>query len=142
MPGQYRNRSSTTGDMRVFNTMKYTLYYTTYRDKRAPNIVSTSSKSLANRTTITTEVTDFSGVSRVAIAYTLSDGQWRVTEMSRTSQNTNFWTVGLPFAMPNNLEYFIQAVDSAGNVASADNKGDYYPIRFTAWLYLPIVNKS
>jgi hypothetical protein len=27
-------------------------------------------------------------------------------------------------------------------VASADNKGGYYPIRFTAWLYLPIVYKT
>jgi len=42
--------------------------------------------------------------------------------------------------IPANARYVLQAVDEAGNVALAMNKGDYIPLNYeTQFIYLPVV---
>jgi hypothetical protein len=62
-------------------------------------------------------------VTRVAVAYTTGDGLWKTLDLVR-SADPNVWEGSLPSDA--GLEYFVQAVDGAGNVAISDNKGLYF----------------
>jgi hypothetical protein len=73
---------------------------------------------------ITVEVTDFSGIARVAVAYTWDDGWWYTADLTRTLDDPNIWTGSVPYT--DTLSYFVQAVDGASNVGVETNKAWYF----------------
>jgi hypothetical protein len=85
---------------------------------------------------VTVDVTDLSNVIRVGVTYTLGDGTWTTIDLTQNISNPNQWTGTIP--NDETVEWFVQAVDGAGNVAINDNKGAYFgSIDFRIWL--PII---
>jgi hypothetical protein len=127
-----------TGIERRFEVMTYTVYYSTTQDTTPPSIWAVQNLLGDDQFTIQVEATDFAGVRRVVVAHTSGDGVWRTTDMTQSTGDEDFWTVSLPLGPT--IEYFIQAVDEAGNVAISSNKGRYFVIPQKT--YLPIVFKT
>jgi hypothetical protein len=103
--------------------MTYTVYYSTTTDLVPPSLWSTDAYRLGTGSQVVVETTDLSDVVRVGVAYTLGDGVWRTTDLTRSAGNPNLWTGTMPYE--ETMEWFVQAVDGAGNVAINDNKGAY-----------------
>jgi len=138
IPAQYRATTDWLGVERRFDVMTYTVYYSTTKDTIPPSIWVVSQLEGTETITVEVEVTDFSGVTRVAVAYTTGDGLWQTIDLAQ-SANPNAWVGSLPSRA--GLEYFVQAVDGGGNVAINDNKGWYFglpPYR----TYFPLITKN
>ena len=89
-------------------------------------------------------VTDNSGVQRVVVTYTTGPrddglgnfrGEWLSVEL--TSNGNGTWSGTIPGG--DNTSFFIQAVDTAGNVAADDNNGRYFKVGTSESIYLPLV---
>jgi hypothetical protein len=117
--------------------MTYTLYYSDTTDTIAPAIWQVDAVSAEAGVSTTVEVTDFSDVVRVVVAYTDGNGVWETVDLVRNPTNSSYWNSVLP-SHPE-LEYFVQAVDGGGNVATDDNKGRYFAVRR---IYLPLLLKA
>jgi len=124
LPAQYSALSSSTGTMRVFEAMTYTVYYSTTEDVYPPSFWLVEDETIDSSQHITVEVTDWSGVLRVAVGYTWGDGRWEVADLARTVDNPDVWTGSIPYT--ETLSYFVQAVDGAGNVEVESNKARYF----------------
>ncbi len=77
--------------------------------------------------TINATVTDDSGVQSVTLYYKINDGSWQTISMTLVSGDIYSVTIG-PFAVSNNVEYYITAVDNSinHNEVTEDNGGFYY----------------
>jgi hypothetical protein len=124
LPAQYSARSALTGTWRVFDALTYTVYYSDTEDVGPPSFWQIQGASVGGRHVVTAEVTDLSGVVRVAVGYTLGEGVWHVVDMARTLNDPDLWVGEVPDAAE--LAYFVQAVDSAGNVGVDTNRGWYF----------------
>ncbi len=152
VPAQYSAASSVTGTMRVFDTLTYTVYYSDSEDIWPPSFWRVEDEVIGSERVITVEVTDRSGVARVAVGYTWGEGEWHMaelsaTELSGTIGDPDLW-IGTLRSQPytGTLSYFVQAVDRAGNVGVATNKARYFPDRdvigVDGRVYLPLVLKG
>jgi hypothetical protein len=74
----------------------------------------------------------------VGVAYTLGDGIWQTMDLTRSVSNPNVWVGTLP--NEETMEWFVQAVDGAGNVAVNDNKSAYLDPP-AARLWLPSISR-
>jgi hypothetical protein len=89
------------------------------------------------------EAVDASDVQEVVVVYT--DGDGTQTSKELTYDGETFKWIG---AIPASTEtvFFVQAVDGAGNVAVADNKGAWYALEELetgpSVIYLPLVLKN
>ena len=128
------------GEVRVFDDMVYTVYYSGDKDTLPPSFWRVEDITLGSNQFITVEVTDWSGVKRVGVSYTWGDGRWHTANLSPTKILTeNTWTGTVPYS--DTLSYFVQAVDTAGNVGMDTNKAWYYrPPEYH--VFLPIVLKN
>ncbi len=86
---------------------------------------------------VTATVTDTTTLYKVIATWTDGQGQWQETNL--TQGDGGQWQAKLPLpSAPNVLEYYIQAVNAAGNVAVDDNNGQYY--RAAAYgIFLPLL---
>jgi len=85
------------------------------------------------------EATDLSDVVRVGVAYTLGEGVWDTTDLTRSAGNPNVWIGTIP--NEETIEWFVQVLDGAGNVAINDNKGAYLgPESNRVWL--PVISSD
>jgi hypothetical protein len=136
LPGQYRSTTSQIGIERLFDLMSYTLYYANLTDLVPPSIWNIQAIGDGSTAQVTVDVTDLSNVIRVGVTYTLGDGTWTTIDLTQNISNPNQWTGTIP--NDETVEWFVQAVDGAGNVAINDNKGAYFgSIDFRIWL--PII---
>ena len=79
------------------------------------------------------QTSDVSGVERVVIAYTDNRGSWESVDLVQ-GEASGLWQGAIPAS--HDLDFFVQAVDAAGNVAVDHNNGQYYRL---GRVYLPIV---
>ena len=80
IPAQYRATSGFLGSERLFTVMTYTLYYSDTRDTLPPRIWSVRDLYYCEpKLSIQVQVTDFSGVAGVVVAYTTGDGIWQTS---------------------------------------------------------------
>jgi hypothetical protein len=120
--GQYRGEDA---HQRVYTRVHVSLYASTSSDWEAPvitdiaHIVAGSSGEI----TVTVTATDDTGVCRVVATYTDGEGTWQSVDLTETGADT--WQGNLPSGV---VEYFVQVVDEAGNVAVDDNGGSYYQV--------------
>jgi parallel beta-helix repeat protein len=113
-----------TGVERLYDETSFDIYYHTSSDDWAtPTITSVSSAANGNATDITVGCTDTSGIYKVVIAHTADDGRWRSTDLAWDT-GLGVWKGSIPITT--SIEYLVQAVDNAGNVASNDNNGAYH----------------
>jgi hypothetical protein len=135
IPAQYHSISADLGIERLFDVMTYTVYYSNSIDLVPPSIWSIDISVQGNSDQVVVEVTDLSDIVRVGVAYTLGDGVWDTVDLTRSVSNPNIWIGAIPHE--ETLEWFVQAVDKAGNVAINENKGAYYgPASIRVWLPL------
>ncbi|MCC7020694.1 MAG: hypothetical protein IT332_13110 [Ardenticatenales bacterium] len=138
-PEQYRPESDRTGVLRQMEAITYTLYYSNHADSLPPSVWSVRAHAGAERAALQVEAADFSGVLRVAVAFTDGSGVWQSRDLTQAhdaqGRPTDHWDGELPLAR--GLEYFVQAVDAVGNVVVNDNKGRYFTIA-TPQLAFPI----
>jgi hypothetical protein len=136
LPGQYRSTTTHIGVERLFDLISYTLYYSNLTDLVPPSIWNIQAIGDASTGQVTVDVTDLSNVIRVGVTYTLGDGTWTTIDLTQNTGNPNQWTGTMPNG--ETIEWFVQAIDGAGNVAINDNKGAYFgTIDFGIWL--PII---
>jgi hypothetical protein len=141
--GQYDPRS---GTERLFDQMDLDLYYSTDADQVPPEIEAVGGilDSEKNQAQFKVGATDTSGIHRVVVAYGEGDGQWQSTDLSWDA-TLQKWTGSVDAASQDTL-FYVQVVDSAGNVTVEANKGAYYPLGLGAvtaseqsYIYLPLI---
>ena len=130
VPGQFNGVTSTE---RLFTCLGGLVYYANPSDAVAatdfvsPSIVSTQGRVVRSAASFTVSVTPGNAaepVERVTVLYTSGNGVWTNADLTETSSGT--WTGGGPAQAGSVLAYFVQAVDGAGNVGVASDKGTYY----------------
>jgi hypothetical protein len=135
VPAQYKPETPTTGTERVFDSLSYTVYYANINEKDfLPPFIWEIELSRANifNGNISVTVFDRSGIEKVVVTMTRGDGQWITQELTGSGSS---WQ-----GIVSNIEdvtFFLQAVDKAGNVAIADNKGNYYTFPYN--VFLPLI---
>ena len=133
IPAQYRSTTPYLGTERLFEVMTYTVYYSTTMDLIPPSIWRVDASLGETSIQVVVEATDLSDVVRVGVAYTLGNGVWLTTDLTRSAGNPNVWIGTIP--NEERIEWFVQVLDGAGNVAINDNKGAYLgPKSNRVWL--------
>ena len=64
---------------------------------------------------------------RVVLVWTDGLGQWKSVDLEKSSSNSKEWSTEI--AVKADMVFFLQAVDTLGNVAYLDNQGQYYPVK-------------
>jgi hypothetical protein len=135
IPAQYANP----GAERLYNSLTYQVYYSTDEDQVAPTIWRAEAGQVPGRASFSLDVTDSSGIERVVVTYDLDDGRWHSFDLAYDAARERWW--GELTLAGKSVNYFVQAVDKAGNVASSNNKGLFFePVTHEA--YLPVVIRS
>ena len=118
----------------VYNQMELDLYSPSIvtNDFIAPDI-DNNVQAILNRNTNMVDVAvrakDDLGVQTVVVAYTsIPDednklGSWSSIELTQNSTDTSLWTGSIPATVN---AYFVQAVDTSGNVSVKDGNGEYF----------------
>jgi hypothetical protein len=128
IPAQYHPTSVYTGVQRLYDVMTYTVYYSPTLEGTSPPAIWVVNDAIVDgQRTIIAEVTDPSGVARVLVAYTDRQGKWWTEKLTPSVWNPDLWTGTVPASL--SLDYFVQAVDSNGNVGSSVNKCRYFGSR-------------
>jgi hypothetical protein len=92
------------------------------------------------RASFSVDVTDASGIERAVVTCSLGDGWWRSFDLAYDAESDR-WRGELYFTGGGSVNYFVQAVDRAGNVATSNNKGFFFePVTYK--VYLPLVTKN
>jgi len=121
--GQY-NPNLTTGQQRIFSNMDFDVFHhANTNDWTKPTVYLTNSRLNANTATVTITTSDASDIKEVVLAYTDGNGTWNSINLTGSGVT---WTGS--FAAKANTEFFIQAVDKAGNVAVNENEGKYFKV--------------
>ena len=145
--GQFNSKENAE---RLYDKMAFATYYSADPDVDPPEIryVAGVLNAPAGIAAIKVEATDDSAVARVVVAYTEGQGQWFSEDLAY-NPSMHKWTGDIPGTA--GTVYFVQAVDVAGNVQVAHNKGAYYPVVPPAPLvagegfrrtYLPLVLRA
>jgi hypothetical protein len=131
--GQYRAETRTE---RLYDRLAFDLFYGASFDWQPPALAWVSARTEGALTNIKIKADDPSGIHRVVIAYTVGQRAWFSVDLPRYTLHK--WMGFIPAG----ATWFVQAVDGAGNVAVADNKGRYFTTRWGgARVYLPTVLK-
>jgi hypothetical protein len=124
IPAEYRSTTENLGVERLFNVMTYTVYYSNTMDIIPPSIWRIAAYRQDMNGQVVVEVTDLNDVVRVGVSYTLGNGEWVTKDLAQSTSNPNLWLGAIP--MDEGIEWFVQALDGAGNVAINDNKSAYF----------------
>jgi Tol biopolymer transport system component len=127
MPGQYFSLEDGTGVQRLFTSLDAQVYYSDSDDFVPPTLSRVEAVVTGSVVSFVVRATDNSPdtVKRVLVVFrevrAEPTSDWRSVELVQTP-GTNRWTGGALISS-GEVEYFVQAADSAGNVAVAANKG-------------------
>ncbi len=142
--GQYNADSD---ELRLYSNFEVEVYYSTSTDQTAPEITVVDALYDSNaRVNVKVGVIDTSGIKEVIVSY-IQDSRQAAASIKSIKLSFDASTQKWRGSFPGNEDsvFFVQAVDNAGNVVTASNKGNYYrpaQSRTTAssnTLYLPIV---
>ena len=120
---------------RLFSQMSFDLFYSG-QDDFTPPIVTVTGRLYGEMLEVRAVATDTSGIHGVWVTFTAGDGHWRSVGMVRGKDPALWQALLSPSA---GLEYIVQVVDGAGNVAVADNDGRYYTVPQAYRFYLPLL---
>ena len=119
--GQYMG-SETNGTLPLYQEVSFDIYYHTDSDDwTQPTISHITSELNGSTATVTVATSDTSGIETVVVAYTDGTGSWQSNDLTDGGEA---WSG--TFTANENTQFFVQAVDKAGNVAVDDNDGQYY----------------
>jgi hypothetical protein len=145
--GQFNSQA---GTERLYDQLAFDTYYSADPDVDPPDITYIGGvlNQSAGQASLKVEASDPSGVVRVLAAFTEGQGQWLSQDLAFNT-STHKWRGQITATI--NTRYFLQAVDGAGNIQVADNKGAYYSFQPPAPLvgagggskiYLPVVLRN
>jgi PKD repeat protein len=123
---------------RVYDQLRCDVYYHTDSDDwTRPTINSVRSQYAGGNATVTVAADDRAGLAVLVVAYTDGGGLWQSVDLT---QSGSVWTGSFP--ADEHTVFLAQAVDNAGNVATDDNDGQYFPAEFGGKIntvFLPLV---
>jgi hypothetical protein len=128
--GQFFTDGSGTpgGVQRLFTRIQGQVLYSTSTDFEQPLLQEVTGVIVGGHAAFALDATDrlagADDVVRVLVLFRDATGAWRSVDLARVP-GTARWTGGAP-ATGTRLEYFVQAVDQAGNVAVSTYKARYY----------------
>ena len=131
VPGQFIGSSTGgTGRQRLFDRLGVRVLYSppANTDYEAPIVDEATGIASGSGVAFSVRASDPNGtVRRVLVGYHDTNGSWRFVDLVGSG---NTWTGGgalaAPLAAGQTIEYIVQAVDAAGNVAAASNKAIGY----------------
>ncbi|MDQ4078655.1 MAG: hypothetical protein M3220_20745 [Chloroflexota bacterium] len=121
-PGQF----SLPGTQRAYSDWEIIDIHSDTEDREWPTIWWTSSVSDSSGIDFTVDAEDPSGINRVVISYTDGAGRWDSLQLSHDPDD-NLFKGRLNITNGTGIQYFVQAVDNAGNVAQYTDKQGYFP---------------
>lgn len=116
---------------RILSAVTLQLYRSDQADWTAPTIYCVR----IDAGVVEVSASDDSGLHELLVTYTTGDGVWRTSTL--TLAENGIWRGTM--AAGSGSQAFIQAVDSAGNVAVATNGGQYFTEHAGCTLFLPTV---
>jgi hypothetical protein len=131
----------------LYTDVSYDVYFSDSPDHVGPTItwVDGYYNTLADQAAFKVEATDPMTVTQVLISYTTGAGTWSSFDLAYNSA-THKWTGTVPGVR--GAQYYVQAVDGAGNVTIVVRKGGYFRLEDVEVLapqmrklYLPVVIK-
>jgi hypothetical protein len=142
--GQFNRKG---GIQRLFSDMVLESYYagSLETDFLPPTIWSALGHASGQGVQFTVDAEDLdSGLARVLITYNVPNGKgggtWRSIDL-KLDPKTLLWTDNVPGLNVFSVEFFVQSLDQAGNVAVSANKGSYFSGDLSI-LYLPIMMRN
>jgi uncharacterized repeat protein (TIGR01451 family) len=132
IPAQYFSIGAGTGVERLFTSIDALVYYSDSSDRIPPTLRRVDAGTAGSTVRFVVEATDNSPatVKRVLVIFrevgSALTSEWRSHDLEHIP-GTNLWTASDTLTDGNAVEFLVQAVDSAGNVAVSFNKGRYYP---------------
>ncbi len=112
--------------MRVYSEITTRAFISSSDDWTAPAIHDVAADVNEARVVVRARATDDKEMHQVWLTYTRDQvggrGRWQSVAMERGAEN--LWEVSVPMTSP--IRYMVQAVDTAGNIAVADNGGLYF----------------
>jgi hypothetical protein len=121
IPAQYQHP----GLERTYQHLDYEVFYSGSEDWEPPVILVVEANCSSGIASFSADVTSDSGMHRVVVAYTDGSGEWQTVDLAWNGTSER-WEGSTPIA--GTIQYFLQAVDGAGNVAQEDNKGVFYEL--------------
>jgi hypothetical protein len=122
--------------------MSFDVYFSSSYDWWEPIILSVDGVLSGRNAQIKVEAIDGSDIHRVVLVYTDGSGTQVSKELSYDDRTLK-WKGSIPAT--DDTVFYIQVVDGAGNVATADNKGVWYALERTeqgpSKAYLLLVTK-
>ncbi len=144
--GQFNASSN---ELRLFSSIDAEVYYSTSTDQTAPEITVVDGlyNAATQKVNVKVGAVDASGMKEVIVSYIEDERQTSATIKSvklTFDASSQKWRGS--FTGDINSLFYIQAVDNAGNVYTASNKGNYYrpaaeraaTLTVTA-IYLPVI---
>lgn len=139
-----------TSQLRLYRKLQVDLYQSTSSDQSVPQIQTVDGVVVGGTVFVKVDAEDLSGIGEVVVSYLETNAQGTSTIRSinlRFDGGSHKWLGS--FAGTAQTRYFVQVVDSVGNVASATNKGQYYnpvatnrtPLATNRSIYLPMVQR-
>jgi hypothetical protein len=133
--GQYRGNQNN-GVLRLFNQINYlvSLWNGVSNDNVPPALENPTTSMNGNLLHLQLPVTDTSGVNQVYLTYTFvnnsaSNGSWQsIQKTGICTSGRQIYNLDLPLPVTGEVDYFIQVMDCAGNVAVKMNSGKYYQV--------------
>jgi hypothetical protein len=122
--GQYDSASSVE---RLYTDVQYDVYFSALDDQSGPIITSIDGyyNTRTGQATFKVEVSDPLTVTRVLIAYSTGAGSWSSFDLTYNRASYK-WAGALPGVR--GAQYYVQAVDSAGNATAVTRKGGYFSL--------------
>jgi hypothetical protein len=120
-----------TGTERLYDHLSFDTYYSSAPDYEPPTVsyVNGLLDAARHKGVIKVEASDPSDVVRVVVAYTEGQGEWLSGDLEY-EEATLKWKGEI--AATTQTRFIVQAVDGAGNVQVAQNKGAYYRLQAPA----------
>ena len=117
--GQYKGRTlpGMPGEERLYKELSFDLYYATPDEETKPPVIRNVSPTRINDTiNITVNVMDKSGIQKVLVTYTDINGDWGEWRSKACKlEEGDLWSCNI--SAKEEIEFFVQAVDNAGNAA-------------------------
>ena len=108
---------------RLYHGMHLEVYGSGSDDREPPTVGDVHAISGGGAISVTAYITDTSGIYQAMATYTDQKGTWRSVPMHKAN-DTSVWEGVIPVG--DRVQFVVQAVDGAGNVAWEDNGGLYY----------------
>jgi hypothetical protein len=146
VPGQYRadKAGSNIGTERLYSSLDFAVYHApfTATDFIAPSIWQVDAFSTTATIVFRARVSDDSSlIQRVVVLYRRTNtNAWSKVDL--TYNPLSGWATGSVGMAPAPIEYFVQAVDSTGNVALVLDHGNAFTqVRNGKAVFLPLIRK-